>query len=141
MPWQPSTPRPVLARASEALLAGPEHSNGAIALAAGVAAPTVARARRILEARGLIEPVPVRERARPPPPPQRPGARAAIEAGARTPRDVAGAAGVSKRAAWKMLRAPGAQWPTWQGRLPRSGGAGPASPGSPRSRPSPAEPR
>src|SRR5260370_17253981 len=89
MPWQPSTPRPVLARASEALLAGPEHSNGAIALAAGVAAPTVARARRILEARGLIEPVPVRERARLPHPPQPSRARAAIDAAPSPPPDVA----------------------------------------------------
>src|SRR5260221_13008796 len=93
MPWEPSTPRRALARASEALLAGSERSDGAIAVAAGVAAPTVARARRDLERRGLIQPVPVPERAGLPYPPQPSRTRAAIEAGGCTPPEAADVAG------------------------------------------------
>src|SRR5258708_22363116 len=104
MTWQPSTPRPVLARAEAALLEDPSRSDGLIALSASCAAPTISRARRDLEQRGLIEAVPVRDRAGLPHPPQPSRTRAAIEAGACTPREVADAAGVSMQAAWKALR-------------------------------------
>src|SRR5260221_7378777 len=104
MPWQPSTPRPVLARASAALLADPSRSDGLIAQAASCAAPTISRARRDLEQRGLIEAVPVRDRMARLHPPQLSKTRDAIEAGACTPREVADAAGVSMQAAWKALR-------------------------------------
>jgi hypothetical protein len=109
MPWQPSTRRRALERATAALLADAARSDGLIAAIAGITAQTVARARRVLEQRGLIDPVPVRERAGLPHPPQPSRARAAIEAGASTPREVADAAGVSIQAAWKMLR--GTRWP------------------------------
>ena len=105
MPWQPSTPRRARLRAAAALRASPYRSDQLIAGRARCSTTTVARARRQLEADGTIPQVPVSRRQRRPYPRQASRTHAAIVAGARTPREVADAAGVSLQAGWKALRA------------------------------------
>ena len=89
-------------RAASALTRDPARSDRLIALAARCDPATVRRARRDLEAAGTIPPTP--RRAQRTPLPRRPGrARLAVARGARTTREVAAAAGVSRSMAWRAL--------------------------------------
>ncbi len=95
VPWNPRTPRRASRRAAAELRRDPARSDAMIAAAAQVGHETVNRARRALERLGVIEAIPVPERAQRPRPPLPSRTRAAIESGASTPRQVADAADVS----------------------------------------------
>jgi len=92
-------------RARAALLADPARSDEVIAIAANCTPPTVLLARRDLEAVGMIDHIPVRDRSRRPHPAPPSLTRDAIAklGPFATPRQVADLAGVSIQAAWRMI--------------------------------------
>jgi hypothetical protein len=97
--------RPATRRAAQQLITDPRKSDLALAEIARTSSTTIASVRARLEAVGVIERVKPADRT-PRPRPQRQDSPAAlaIAAGARTPRQVADAAGISLQAAWRALR-------------------------------------
>jgi transposase-like protein len=91
-------------RAAAALARDPARSNRLVAIEARCDAHTIRYVRRDLEARGVIPLAP--ERVPRPYPPQHSRTREAIAllGTSATPRQIADAAGVTRAAAWKMLR-------------------------------------
>ena len=106
-------------RAVRVLCANPRRSDALLGQAARTTRRYIAMVRAELEASGQIPRVPVADRTeRRPRRPQPSRARTAILLGARTSREVADAAGVTRQAAWQALRTERARPPLPKPPLP-----------------------
>ena len=100
---RPRQPRRNRDRAIRVLAANPWRSDGLLARQARIGVTTVCEARHQLEHTGQIPVVDPDRREHRTPSPRTGRGRTAIQRGARTPRQVADAAGISYGAAWKAL--------------------------------------
>ena len=101
---RPSQPRRARDRAVRVLIGNAWRSDVLLAREARTSVTTVCEARHELEADGAIPVVPPDRREHRPQPPRPSRSRRAIVLGARTPREVANAAGVTRGQGWKALK-------------------------------------
>ena len=119
--WRPPPRRLARARdrAVRVLIANPRRSDAVLGQAARVTRRYIAMVRAELEPTGQIERVPPPHRTQRRPRRPQPGrARTAILLGARTPAEVAAAAGITRQAAWQALRTERARPPLPKPPLP-----------------------